>query len=355
MPIQTIRTVAIDQRLTDPEWRFAQGPLAGIRGFAIVIADAQGVEGHGYIRAMPPWTEPLTAVKATFDHLCEGLVGQDETAIGAIMDGLDRQLHGALPVKAGIECALLDLRARALGVPLHDLYGGKRQERFANTRIIPLKSPQRMAEVAVELAEAGFRHLKVKVSGEPELDIARVRDVRAAVGQDIALMIDANESYPPKLAVRTINAMARYGLELVEQPTSARDFKSLIAVASALDIPVEADESAQDLQSILRIVEAGHVASINLRILNHGGPSRTAQAIAICRAANVDFRFGAVFGSSIVHAHTLHLAASLPPPRFPHEFSEMALLDNDLFSGLHLEAGTVAVPDGVGTGLVFNG
>lgn len=355
MAITTIRTVAIDQRLTDPEWRFAQGPLTGIQGFAVVIADAHGTEGHGYIRAMPPWTEPVGVVKAMFDYLCEGLVGQDETAIGAIMAQLDRRLHGALPVKAGIECALLDLRARALGVPLHDLYGGKRQDSFANTRIIPLKSPQRMAEVAEELAQAGFRHLKVKVSGEPQFDIARVRDVRSAVGPEVALMIDANESYAPKAAVRTINAMARFELALVEQPTSAADFKSLINVAQVLDVPVEADESAQDLPSILRIAEAGHVASINLRILNHGGPSRTAQAIAICQAANLEIRFGAVFGSSIVHAHTLHLAASLPAPRFPHEFSEMALLDNDRFTGLHLERGMITVPSGPGTGLTFQG
>ena len=156
MAISTVRTVAIDQTLSDPEWRFAQVPLTRIRGFAVIVSDEQGVEGHGYVRAMPPWTEPLEVVKASFDYLCDGLVGQDETAIGTITDGLDRRLHGALPVKAGIECALLDLRARALGVPLHDLYGGKRQDRFANTRIIPLKSPQRMAEVA---AQAGNRRV----------------------------------------------------------------------------------------------------------------------------------------------------------------------------------------------------
>lgn len=353
MAISAVRTVAIDQTLSDPEWRFAQGPLTRIRGFAVIVSDAQGLEGHGYVRAMPPWTEPLEVVKASFDYLCEGLAGLEETAIGAIMDRLDRRLHGALPVKAGIECALLDLRARALGVPLHDLYGGKRQDRFANTRIIPLKSPARMAEVAEGLVVAGFRHLKIKVSGEPQLDLDRVRAVRSAVGTEIALMIDANESYTPKAAVKAINAMARFGLELVEQPTAAADFNSFISVARALDVPVEADESAQDLTSILRIAEAGHVASINLRILNHGGPSRTAQAIAICRAANLGFRFGAVFGSSIIHAHTVHLAASLPAPRFPHEFSEMALLNDDRFSGLSLEGGKVAVPAGAGTGLTL--
>ncbi len=355
MTITQIRTVAIDQALTDPEWRFAQGPLTRIQGYAIVLTNERGVSGHGYFRAMPPWSEPLAAMKACFDHLAEALPGRDEAEIGAIMDELDRRLHGVPTVKGGIECALYDLRARTLGVPLHDLYGGRRQESFANTRIIPLKSAAKMAEVAEGLVAAGFRHLKVKVSGDPVLDIDRVRSVRAAVGPEIRLMIDANESYTPKLAVQAINAMARFGLDLVEQPTAATDFKGFIAVARALDVPVEADESAQDLPSILRIAEAGAVESINLRILNLGGPSRTREAIAICRAAGIGFRFGAVFGSSIVHAHTVHLAASLPQPRFPHEFSEMALLTGDRFSGIAVEAGRVAVPAGAGTGLVLEG
>lgn len=353
MTITKLRTVSIDQALSDPEWRFAQGPLTQIQGYAIVVENADGQTGYGYFRAMPPWTEPLAAVKASFDYLAEALTGQDETAIGAIMDRLDGRLHGAPTVKGGIECALLDLRARTLGVPLYDLYGGKRQDRFTNTRIIPLKASAAMAKVAESLVASGLRHLKVKVSGEPALDLDRVRCVRDAVGPDIRLMIDANESYSPKLAVTTINAMARYGLDLIEQPTSAGDFRSFIAVARALDVPVEADESAQDLPSILRIAEAGGVESINLRILNLGGPRKTLQAVAICQAAGLAFRFGAVFGSSIVQAHTIHLAASLPPPRFPHEFSEIALLTDDRFSGLTLENGEIAVPRGAGTGMTL--
>ncbi len=354
MTIASVRIAAIDQPLSDPEWRFAQGPLSLIQGQAIILTNHEGVSGYGYFRAMPPWTLPIAAMRASFDHLSEILPGQDETAIGAIMDGLDRRLHEAPTVKGGIECALLDLRARMLGVPLHDLYGGKRQDAFANTRIIPLKTPAQMAAVAAGLVAAGFRHLKVKVSGDPALDLDRVRAVREAVGGEVRLMIDANESYTPRLAIRTINAMARHGIDLVEQPTPAGDLNGLLAVARALDVPVEADESAQDLPSILRLANEGGIESINLRILNLGGPGKTLQAVAICRAAGIGFRFGAVFGSSIIHAHTVHLAASLPPPRFPHEFSEMALLRDDRFSGLGLENGIVPVPAGPGTGLSFS-
>jgi L-alanine-DL-glutamate epimerase-like enolase superfamily enzyme len=211
-----------------------------------------------------------------------------------------------------------------------------------------------MAAVAEGLVGAGFRHLKVKVSGDPGLDLDRVRSVREAVGSEVRLMIDANESYTPALAIATINRMERYGIDLVEQPTPGQDIDGISRVARAVAIPIEADESAQDFPSILRLLSDHSVESINLRVPNLGGLTRTMRAVALCQAAGIGFRFGAIFGSSIVHAHTLHLAAALPAPRFPHEFSEMALLHNDPFSGLVLDNGVVHVPRTPGTGLLFN-
>ena len=353
MPIARVATYPIDQPLSDPEWRFAKGGIARVLGHAIEITNDAGVSGYGYIRGMPPWTEPVGALKQTFDYLAEILPGCDDTAIGAAMDALDARLVGVPTVKAGIECALYDLRARSLGIPLHDLFGGRRNDAFPNTRIVPLKTPAQMAAVAEGLVDSGFRHLKVKVSGDPALDLDRVRTVREAVGPEVRLMIDANESYTPALAIATINRMERYAIDLVEQPTPGQDLDGLARVARAVAVPIEADESAQDFPSILRLLRDHGVESINLRVPNLGGLTRTMRAVALCEAAGVGFRFGAIFGSSIVHAHTLHLAAALPAPRFPHEFSEMALLRDDPFSGLVLENGVVRVPRAPGTGLSF--
>jgi L-alanine-DL-glutamate epimerase-like enolase superfamily enzyme len=317
MPITSVATFPVEQPMADPEWRFAKGGIARVPGHAIELTDANGVSGYGYFRSMPPWTEPLDALKATFDYLAEILPGRDETAIGLTMDALDERLVGAPTIKAGIECALYDLRARALGVPLHDLFGGRRHDAFPNTRIVPLKPPAAMAAVAAGLVESGFRHLKVKASGDAALDLDRLRAVREAVGPDIRLMVDANESYTPAGAIAVINRMAAFGIDLVEQPTPAEDLEGLARVARAVPVPIEADEGAQDFGSILRLVGERAVESINLRVPNLGGLTRTMRAAALCVSAGVGFRFGAIFGSSIVHAHTLHLAAALPAPALP--------------------------------------
>ena len=351
MSIVAVHTRRIELPLSDPEWRFVRGAIPSITGYAVEVVDDQGRSGHGYFRAMPPATPPLEALKATFDHLAQVLVGADERAIHAIMDRMHGIQEGAGPLKASIECALYDLLARSVGLPLHDLYGGLRQTRFSNARIVPLKTPEAMASVAAGLAHGGFGFLKIKLSGSEDLDVARVQAVREAAGTQVRLMADANESYQPKAAIRMIHRIVEYGIELIEQPTPGHDLAGLAQVTQAVPIPVEADESAPDLASILRIAQMRAAESISLRIMNLGGITNTLRAVAICEAAGLQYRFGAIFGSCVMHAHTLHLASTLREPAFAHEFSEFSLFLNDPFEGLALERGVVAVPGGIGTGV----
>ncbi len=351
MTIVRVNTRRIDLPLSDPEWRFVRGTIRSIAGYAVEVVDDQGRSGHGYFRAMPPATAPLEALKAAFDPLAQAVLGADEHGIGAVMDRMDERQAGAPALKASIECALYDLLARSAGLPLHDLYGGRRHTSFANARIVPLKSPDAMAAVAAGLARDGFGFLKIKLSGDETLDVARVQAVRSAIGPRVRLMADANESYQPKAAIRMVHKIVDYGIELIEQPTPGHDLPGLAQVARAVPIPVEADESAPDLPSILRIAELRAAESISLRIMNLGGITNTLRAVALCEAAGLQYRFGAIFGSRVMHAHTLQLAATLRAPAFAHEFSEFSLFLNDPFEGLVLEGGSVRVPSGPGTGL----
>src|SRR5439155_24281272 len=111
---------------------------------------------------------------------------------------LERSLAGASQAKAGIHCALHDLCARSLGVPLYNLLGGKVRDRVPILRIIPIKSPAEMAANAARVVAQCYRHRKIKVHGDVELDVARVKAIRERVGDDIHLTIDANPSYSPK-------------------------------------------------------------------------------------------------------------------------------------------------------------
>ena len=357
MTIAAVHTRRIELPLSDPEWRFVRGAITSIVGYLVQVMDDQGRSGHGYFRAMPPATPPLEALKATFDNLAQVVVGADERGIHAIMERMHGVQEGAAPLKASIECALFDLLARSVGLPLHALYGGARERnrRFANARIVPLKDPDKMAAVAAGLVQDGFGFLKIKLSGTEALDVARVRAVREAAGPNVRLMADANESYEPKAAIRMVHRIVEYGVELIEQPTPGHDLVGLARVSRAVPIPVEADESAPDLASIMDIARLRAADSISLRIMNLGGISNTLRAVAICEAAGLQYRFGAIFGSRVMHAHTLQLASALREPVFAHEFSEFSLFLNDPFDGLVLERGMVGLPEGEGTGVALRG
>jgi L-alanine-DL-glutamate epimerase-like enolase superfamily enzyme len=129
--IVAVHTRRIDLPLSDPQWRFVRGTIASIAGYVVEVLDDQGRKGHGYFRAMPPATPPLAALKAAFDDLAGVVIGADERAIHAVMDRMDQHQEGMAPLKAAIECALFDLLARTADLPLHDLYGGRRHDRFA--------------------------------------------------------------------------------------------------------------------------------------------------------------------------------------------------------------------------------
>src|SRR5262249_54566095 len=157
---------------------------------------------------------------------------------------LDRAMVGNNQAKAGIDCALHDLMARRLGIPICDLFGGPAVREFATLRILPIKSPTDMAKNARLLWQKGVRHFKIKIDGDVDEDVARAAAVRKELGAEAHLTVDANQSYAPKDAIRALNMMAQYKIDLAEQPVKANDLAGLKAVTQAVPITVEADEAA---------------------------------------------------------------------------------------------------------------
>jgi L-alanine-DL-glutamate epimerase-like enolase superfamily enzyme len=355
MTIAAVSITPCEQRMSDPSWRFASARIPKVFGWILGITDSAGITGNGYTEAMPPMSPPPAAVRSMLEELTADLPGRDEADVHALMDEFDKRLFGAPLVKSAVECALFDLRARALGIPLHGLFGGARRASVPQLRIVPLKSPNDMASYAGRLAEEGYRFFKVKASGEPALDLARVKAVRQAVGDGVRLMVDANQSYRPKEAIAAISRMAEHGVELIEQPTPRDDLIGLEQVARAVPVAVEADESAQSLAEILRLAQDRIVDSINLRIMDLGGISRVLAAVAICEAAGIGYRFGACFAPRLYQAQAVHIAVTLPRITFAHELAEFSHILDDPFDGLEIVDGELAPPPGLGCGVSLRG
>jgi L-Ala-D/L-Glu epimerase / N-acetyl-D-glutamate racemase len=337
--------------LEDKNWTFALGTASTSRGWIVRLTSDDGHVGYGYSNSSPHMGSTFESLPQELERFKPLVLGKDAFAIEAILKSLDRSLTGASQAKAGIDCALHDLCARALGIPLYNFLGGKVRDRVPVLRIVAIKTPAEMAANAEKLVGQGYRYLKIKVHGDVEEDLARVKAIRERVGNDIHLTIDANQSYTPKDAITAINRMAEHRLDLVEQPVSRSDLKGLALVTRSVPVTVEADEGAGTVDEIMTLVSERIVDAVSLKIQKLGGLRNAIAAARICEAGEVKYRLGAHVGTRLGNAHAINLAAALPGVDYACELGEFTRMYNDPFAGIEVVDGVLTVPDGVGCGV----
>jgi len=351
MIIQSVTFEPCVMPLEDKNWTFALGTASTSRGWIVRLTSDGGHVGYGYSNSSPHMGSTFETLPAELERFKPILLGKDPFAIELILRELDRSLTGASQAKAGIDCALHDLCARALGVPLYNLLGGKVRDSVPVLRIIAIKTPAEMAANAAKLLEEGYRYFKIKVHGDVDEDVARVKAIRERVGQDAHLTIDANQSYTVKDAITGINRMAEYRLDLVEQPISRHDLKGLELVTRSVPVTVEADEGAGTVDEIMTLVANRIVDAVSLKIQKLGGLRNAVAAARICEAGHVKYRLGAHVGTRLGNAHAIHLAAVLPGVDYACELGEFSRMFNDPFAGIEVVDGMLAVPDRIGCGV----
>ena len=190
-----------------------------------------------------------TAVKAMLDELVPMIVGRDAAQVGATHERLTRSvvpvagMTASLAV-AAIDIALWDLRAQVEGVPLHELLGARRPSVRACATGIDLNYTEtELVDQVRSWCEAGYTAVKIKV-GKPRLqeDVQRVEAVRAVIGPEVSLMVDANEAWTYAEAVRRIDAFRHLDLEFVEDPLPLQDVEGYRLLRSESRMPIAGGE-----------------------------------------------------------------------------------------------------------------
>lgn len=336
----------------DPTWRFALGARPESTGVGLEI-DAGGVRGHGYASEIPHLGYPISQVKAALAEAAGRLRAVDLLHAGPA-EAVVASVRGCPPAAAAVEMAVLDVRARAAGVPLHRLLGAKHVDSVPLMRILALKSPEQVADNAARRVAEGYHHLKIKLDNtDAGLDADRVAAVRDRVGPDIHLILDANQSYSAEQALAFYPLVHPYGIDIFEQPVPESDHAGLALLTRELPCAVDADESARSLAAVTELARTRAVDSVSLKLLKLGGLTAMRQAADTCRAHDVRFRIGAHVGSRLLNSAALQLAVTLPDLFYACELAEFARLLNDPFDGLEIETGSLRLPSGAGSGLVL--
>jgi L-alanine-DL-glutamate epimerase-like enolase superfamily enzyme len=345
IPVDVPRRDVIElQRGTTP----ASSPFTVVR-----VRTDQGVTGYG---------EGVTTARGihTFatEHLVELLIGQDPfdlTGIHRRMDQVEMMKNERLahwnPVRAAIDIALHDVQGRALGVPLYDLLGGKQRDSFDVCKNIGVSDPATSAERARRLADEGYRTLKMRVGTDVDLDVARVRAVREAVGEGPGIRVDANQAWDPTTAVAAIRRMAEWGLEGVEQPCKFWDLRAAAEVVGRVDVPVIADEGFWTVDDAQQLLSARGADVLHLYLGKCGGIQPSMKIVAVAEAFGAAVTYGERIPLGIAEAAHAHVVAALPESRFAHALSYDINEDDLIVEPVRREGGRMYVPEGPGLGV----
>jgi L-alanine-DL-glutamate epimerase-like enolase superfamily enzyme len=212
---------------------------------------------------------------------------------------------------SGVDMAMWDLVGKVCGQPLHRVWGSAWRTQSPFYGDIPPGEPAQMADEARQWVGRGFRTLYFKVGFDPDLDVARVRAVREAVGDGPRLRVDANQGWSPGAAKRIIERMAEYGLEYVEQPVLASNLEDMAAVRQASRVPILAHEASLTVDGSLNVIKHQAADALQLDPRFDAGFAGARVAASIAETAGlpvVTHTFGelGVATAAVLQLHAAH-------------------------------------------------
>ncbi|MGA0024281.1 MAG: mandelate racemase/muconate lactonizing enzyme family protein [Burkholderiales bacterium] len=322
------------------------------------VTDSDGVTGISSIdpstTAKSPHTAPELAV-AIRDRIVPALIGQDPSNVNRIFEiasKLTPQQPGAV---VGAELACIELICRRQGIALHDYIGGAVHDRVLFNGWVGELPPDEAVAEALRWKAAGFKSMKIKVGHDVARDSARVKAVREAVGKDIQLRMDANMQCTVEQALALCKAVKSCDMQLFEQPTPKDDLAALARIRREGGIPVMADESISDHQSLIRVIKADCADYVKFGIKQAGGLLQASRMLATAEAAGLPVVLGHGFGLDLSTTAEIMLAATSRNVVPGLEcVGPLKVVDTVATTRLDIGSGNIAVPTGPGLGITLD-
>jgi L-alanine-DL-glutamate epimerase-like enolase superfamily enzyme len=296
------------------EGRYAWSGGRSVEAFdstIVAVRTDDGRTGLGEACPLGPVYLPAYAagVRAGIGEVGPALLGCDPRESQTVLHRMDDALAGHPFVKSALDMACWDLAGQAAGLPLVTLLGGRAGEAVELYRAISQDAPEAMAGKVAGYRAEGYRRFQLKVGGAPDVDIERIRAVRAVLDGGELLIADANRGWLTHEALRVVGAVRDLDI-YVEQPCAS--YEECAVVRRATDLPFILDESITDLHTLLRAHAEGMVDAVNIKISKVGGLTRARQLRDLCAELGIAMTIEDSWGSDVTTAAIAHLAHSTP-------------------------------------------
>ncbi|MEQ8262944.1 cis-3-hydroxy-L-proline dehydratase [Pseudohaliea sp.] len=314
MKITRIVAYQVDLPLKEGRYAWSGGKAVDVFDSTVVAVETDsGITGYGEVCPLGPFYLPAYAAgaRAGIVELGPQLIGCDPRELGQLNDRMDRCLRGHAYVKSAVDMACWDILGKVAGLPVCQLLGGRFGEDVLLYRAISQRSPAEMAENVRQYRDEGYRRFQLKVGGDPDEDIERIRAAAGVLQPGDRLVADANTGWTRHEAVRVVNAVRDIDV-YIEQPCLS--YEECLSVRRLTPHPFVLDESIDGLQPLLR----GHtdlaMDVVNIKISKFGGLTHARQARDLCVSLGIAMTLEDSWGGDIVTAAIAHLAHSTPEP-----------------------------------------
>jgi len=352
MKIKQINVYQASYKLLDQKYAWSRGhAVSSFVSTIVKISTDQGLKGFAevcplgsaymdaYARGVPEGIKEIGPL----------LLGQDPCQLNVINDLMDSALTGHSYIKSPLDMACWDILGRATGVPVCTLLGGRCVENFPLYRAISQGSSKEMAEDVERFREEGYRRFQLKVGGEPDEDIRRIKAVQEVFQPGDILVADANTGWLTHKAIQVVNSLEGEYL-YIEQPCLT--LEECLVVRSHSRFPIVLDEVINGVVPLLRAYNQRAMDVVNLKISRLGGLTKTKKIRDLCEQLGLAMTIEDSWGGDITTAAIAHLVGSTRPEFY---FSST---DFNSYNDLHLaqdaprrKQGLLEVPSKPGLGI----
>ena len=312
MKITRIETIPIRVPLK-PQFaiRAGRGGAHMVSPFLLVKVHTDlGLTGLGEASCTPRWSgeDQFTGWHLIGTYLEPLLIGANPLEVEMLTKKFRLAFAGNYFTKAAVEMALWDIAGKAAGKPVYQLLGGKVREFVPTKWSVSGVDPEKAAGIATWAVGQGFNAMKVKVGIDPESDLARVKAVRAAIGPETKLGVDANGGWTQEVAVETINRLGEFGIYFAEQPVAPEDVALMANVRKRIRVPVIADESVYSLQDAITLAHLGAADVFSIYVGKAGGIGPAKRIAEFAESAGLKSTVGSNLELGVGSAAMVHLA-----------------------------------------------
>jgi L-alanine-DL-glutamate epimerase-like enolase superfamily enzyme len=303
--------------------------------------------GHTYVPAHGP------GIRAGIETMASFVLGLDPRRVLDVERAMDLALPGHLYAKSPIDMACWDIAGKAAGLPIADLMGGGSRTPRPIASSVGAKTVEETREVIQRYRDRGYVAHSVKIGGDVERDVARVRDVESIRLPGEIVLYDVNRGWTRQQALRVMQATEDLKV-IFEQPGETLD--DIAAIRPLHSAPVSVDESLVTLQDAARIARDGLAEVLGIKLNRVGGLTKAARMRDVALAHGIDMFVMATGGSVLADTEALHLAATIPDINCHAVWACQDMLTVDIADGRgpRNNAGHLHLPEEPGLGVEPN-